>query len=432
VWTSINRLVPGRSGARRIGLYATLAVLAGAAAVSAPASAAAAQPSLRHDMSLGSAVDAAILDRAGMSAAQARAAGRSEQVNVQRHSDSRASGSWAFGTAILTAPARAGEYPSGWLFLAHQSASGQSASDWQVALDGSTGFADLARQAPAAVLSTGERAVITPGVTTTLAANSTNNPVIRLPYAIGQAWTLTGGPHGWSGSDTPYSSVDLSGGDTRVLAAGGGLAYRMCASTINGQFGGWMRIYHSNGYATDYYHLWNVINPAAGSSISEGAFLGNTGTNTCAGGSASGRHVHFAIGIGTPSTGVTRVAWNWRVAGKWVFWQGSSPYQGYALHGSTHVNVGGTLYNYGALGSNQGIVDAWDSATVNERSGPGTNYSIVGSLSDGTTVTISCWRNGTTHTGRYGTTAVWDKLSDGHWASDAFIYTGTNTIGPQC
>ena len=48
----------------------------------------------------------------------------------------------------------------------------------------------------------------------------------------------------------------------------------------------------------------------------------------------------------------------WRSFGKWVFWEGSSPYQGFALHGSTQVNVGGNLFNYGALGSNQGIVDA--------------------------------------------------------------------------
>jgi LasA protease len=410
---------------RRIGLYATIGLLAGAA-LSAPAFAAPAQPSLRP--SLTSAVNTAILQRAGMTAAAAQVSGHGTQAAVQRHS-----GSWAFGTAILTAPPQVGEYPQGYLFLAHQDRSG-----WRVALDGSSGFVELAGQAPVAVFSTAERATLAPvepgaaPATASLAASSTNNPVLRLPWAIGQSWTLTGGPHGWSGSDTPYSSVDLSGGDTRVLAAGGGLAYRMCASTINGQFGGWMRIYHGNGYATDYYHLWNVINPSPGSSISEGAFLGNTGTNTCAGGGASGRHVHFAIGIGTPSTGVTRVAWNWRVAGKWVFWQGSSPYGGYALHGSTHVNVGGTLYNYGALGSNQGIVDAFDSASVNQRSGPGTNYPIVGSLSDGTTVTISCWRNGTTHTGRFGTTAVWDKLSNGNWASDAFIYTGTNTIGPQC
>jgi LasA protease len=361
----------------------------------------------------------AILNRAGLTSDAATAAGRTPQATAQRES-----GDWVFGTAILTAPAKAGEYPAGWLFLAHR-----DGGTWQVALDGSAAFTTLASAAPETILSPAERDMFHASLTD---ANSTNNTNLRLPWAIGQSWNLTGGAHGWSGSDRPFSSIDLSGGDTRVLAAGAGHIYVMCTSTIAGQFGGWLRIYHSSGYATDYYHLWNVITPAAGSSISEGAFIGNTGTNTCAGGSANGRHVHFAIGIGTPAAGVTRVAWNWRSVGKWVIWEGASPYEGFALHGSTQVNVGSALYNYGALGLDQGIVDAYDSASVNKRSGPGTGYSIVGSAPDGTTITISCWRNGTTHTGRYGTTAVWDKLSDGTWVSDAFVYTGTNTIGPSC
>ncbi|MEU8301275.1 hypothetical protein AB0C04_28800 [Micromonospora sp. NPDC048909] len=34
--------------------------------------------------------------------------------------------------------------------------------------------------------------------------------------------------------------------------------------------------------------------------------------------------------------------------------------------------------------------------------------------------------NGTSHTGRYGTTALWDRLSDGSWVSDAYLWTGVN------
>lgn len=362
------------------------------------------------------AVGQAVLTRAGMSAAQATAAGRTARSSVLRTDPA----GWAFGTAILTAPARPDAYPLGWVFLAEHTATG-----WRVGLDHTADFTDLAARAPAGVLSTTERTNILGDIG--IEAVSSNNTGLRLPYAVGQSWTLSGGPHGWGGSETPYSSIDLSGGDANVRAAGGGSIYVMCTSTQSGQFGGWLRIYHSNGYTTDYYHLWNPITPAGGSSIGEGTFIGNTGTNLCAGGSASGRHVHFAI-----LDGATRVSWNWRSIGKWVLWQGSSAYGGYALHGSTQVNVGGLLYNYGVLGSNQGIVDAWGSGSVNKRSGPGTGYSIVGSVADGTTITISCWRNGTTHTGRYGTTSVWDKLTDGTWVSDAFVYTGVNTIGPSC
>jgi LasA protease len=221
---------------------------------------------------------------------------------------------------------------------------------------------------------------------------------------------MPGGPHGWAGSDTPYSSIDLAGGDQIVRAAGSGSAYLMCR--------GWIRIAHSTGYSTDYYHLWDNISPASGSAISEGAYVGYTGTDITCGGAASARHVHFSLLADGARSSLYQKSF-----GKWVFWP-TTPYNGYATHGSTVRYPGGGLYNYGRLGSNQGIVDS--------NGGPGTGYPIVGSVADGATVTISCWRNGTSHTGRYGATSVWDKLSDGTWVSDAYVYTGTSTIGPQC
>lgn len=69
----------------------------------------------------------------------------------------------------------------------------------------------------------------------------------------------------------------------------------------------------------------------------------------------------------------------------------------------------------------------------NLRSGPGTNYSIVGTIASGTTVTITCTARGTTVTGVYGTTNLWDKLSTGTWISDALVYTGTsNPVAGDC
>lgn len=69
----------------------------------------------------------------------------------------------------------------------------------------------------------------------------------------------------------------------------------------------------------------------------------------------------------------------------------------------------------------------------NLRSGPGTNYSVVGSVGGGVAVTIVCQTNGTTHTGPWGTTSLWDKLSTGEWISDAFVYTGSNSaVTPRC
>ena len=70
---------------------------------------------------------------------------------------------------------------------------------------------------------------------------------------------------------------------------------------------------------------------------------------------------------------------------------------------------------------------------LNKRSGPGTGYPVVGSVPDGTTVTIICQTPGTTETGDFGSTSLWDRLDDNTYVSDAFIKTGTNNmVAPPC
>ncbi|MFW6600297.1 peptidoglycan DD-metalloendopeptidase family protein [Propionibacteriaceae bacterium Y2011] len=76
---------------------------------------------------------------------------------------------------------------------------------------------------------------------------------------------------------------------------------------------------------------------------------------------------------------------------------------------------------------------ATDGMNLNVRSGPGTSHEVVGSLAPGTRVTIQCTAQGTAVTGPWGSTTLWDKLSDGTWASDAWLYTGTNdAVAPAC
>ena len=70
---------------------------------------------------------------------------------------------------------------------------------------------------------------------------------------------------------------------------------------------------------------------------------------------------------------------------------------------------------------------------LNKRSGPGTSYPVVGSVPDGATVTIVCQATGTTETGDWGATDLWDCLDDNTYVSDAFVYTGTNDmVAPAC
>jgi LasA protease len=317
----------------------------------------------------------------------------------------RTSGAWAFGTAVLPAPAHVEAEPQDWVFLAHR-----QHGAWKADLAGEPAFADLAAQAP--LISAAERAVFAshggqPGV----AANGDLRTGMQLPWAVGQSWTLLGGPHAWDAGSGPRSSLDLAGGDQRVLAARAGVAYTTCTGRI--------LVYHDRGYTTRYYHLTGY-GQFDGHSVSAGAFLGYTGTEVGCGGSALARHVHFSLLQHGSYVALAR-----HIIGKWLPMEGSANYQGYALHGSTRVNVGGLLYNYGALGFTQGIVDADGSTTVNKRSGPGTGYPVAGTIQDGSTVSVACSANGTSHSGRWGATSLWNRLTDGTWISDVFLYTGT-------
>ena len=50
-----------------------------------------------------------------------------------------------------------------------------------------------------------------------------------------------------------------------------------------------------------------------------------------------------------------------------------------------------------------------------------------------TTVTIVCQTTGTTETGDFGATSLWDRLDDNTYVSDAFVNTGTNKmVAPPC
>ncbi|GGS50085.1 hypothetical protein GCM10010171_51560 [Actinokineospora fastidiosa] len=315
----------------------------------------------------------------------------------------RRDGDWAFGTAVALGVPGTDRMPEGWLFLAERTPDG-----WRVALDGEPGFAGLAAEAP--VVTEAEKPLF--AQQNGLQAAGDFRTGMAMPWTTGQTWGMPGGPHGWSGTPTPWSSLDLAGGDQRVRAARGGTAYTMCK--------GWIRVVHDRGYATDYYHLWNNIN-VNGAAVAQGAYLGDTGTDVTCGGSAFGRHVHFALRQNSAYVGIAG-----HNVGKWVPQNGGAAYQGSALHGSTRVAAGGSVYNYGPLGFNQGVVDTNGGGTLNKRSGPGTGYGVVGSVADGATVTVSCSANGTSHTGRYGATTLWDRLSDGTWISDAYLWTGVN------
>ncbi|MBC7271463.1 MAG: SH3 domain-containing protein [Streptomyces sp.] len=63
---------------------------------------------------------------------------------------------------------------------------------------------------------------------------------------------------------------------------------------------------------------------------------------------------------------------------------------------------------------------------LNVRSGPGTGYSIIRVLPEGTRVPIYCQTPGTRVTGPYGTSNIWDNISNGEFVADAYVYTGSD------
>ena len=324
------------------------------------------------------------------------------KVEIMRQEDG-----WAFGMVVLVAPRVEHAQPRDWLFLAEL-----RDGTWHVSLDGQDEFAQMSAHAP--VVTAQERPLFADlGSQSRTQANGDWRTGVRLPFAVGQSWYLRGGPHAYDAGSGPWSSVDLSGGDEMVRAARAGTAYTPCVGLV--------RIVHDRGYSTRYYHL--VSHPwYNGQWVAEGTFIGYTGVEIGCGGAASGRHVHFSLeqnGVFVPIA--------YHLIGGWVFMNGSQQYYGHALHGSTIQYAGsGYLYNYGVIGFNQGVVDTYGGGTLNKRSGPGTGYPVVGSVGDGAIVTISCSAWGTTHSGRWGSTSLWNRLSDGTWVSDAYLYTGSN------
>ena len=70
---------------------------------------------------------------------------------------------------------------------------------------------------------------------------------------------------------------------------------------------------------------------------------------------------------------------------------------------------------------------------LNVRSGPGTSYSVIGSLAPGAAVSFQCYEHGTTVTGPYGPEDIWDQLDSGGFVSDAWVLTGSNNAtAPEC
>ncbi|MER5702726.1 peptidoglycan DD-metalloendopeptidase family protein [Micromonospora sp. NPDC002296] len=225
-------------------------------------------------------------------------------------------------------------------------------------------------------------------------------PTFKVPFPCGQSWS------GQTRTDhSPAYAVDFNRADDLgdpVVASAPGTVDRV--TDLGGtSYGKYVRIDHGGGYTTYYAHL-NGFNVSVGQSVGYGKVIGWVGST----GGSTGPHLHYEQRLNGNDV---QVRFNGTVA---LYW-GTKTY-------SSNNNC--------SSGAGSGTVDtAGTPLTV--RSGPGTGYGSVGTVADGTKVTIQCQTSGTTVTGTYGTSSIWDRIGSGRYIADAYVYTGYDGYIPN-
>jgi hypothetical protein len=229
----------------------------------------------------------------------------------------------------------------------------------------------------------------------------------QLPFPCGQVWagqTRTG--------HSPRASIDFNRandiGDT-VVASAAGTVTRV-ANEGNTSYGRWIEIDHGDGYRTRYAHLSSQA-VSIGQRVTRGQRIGAVGDT----GGSSGPHLHFELRrFGVAIRPV--------FAGSTAFFYGTRNY--------TSQNSCGD----GGGGGTTGVVGRVNTAgaPLTVRAGASPSTSAVGSVADGATIRITCQRRGTSVTGTYGTSTLWDFIGTGYVA-DAYVSTGSDgQVAPTC
>ncbi|MET8121716.1 peptidoglycan DD-metalloendopeptidase family protein [Micromonospora sp. NPDC005189] len=225
-------------------------------------------------------------------------------------------------------------------------------------------------------------------------------PTFKVPFPCGQSWS------GQTRSDhSPAYAVDFNRTDDLgdpVVASAPGTVDRV--TDLGGtSYGKYVRINHGGGYSTYYAHL-NGFNVSVGQTVGYGKVLGWVGST----GGSTGPHLHYEQRLNGSDVQV-------RFNGTLGLYWGSRTY---------------TSDNGCSSGSGNGTVDTSGTA-LTVRSGPGTGYASVGTVADGARVTIACQTSGTTVTGTYGTSSIWDRIGAGRYIADAYVYTGHDGYIPN-
>jgi len=171
----------------------------------------------------------------------------------------------------------------------------------------------------------------------------------------------------------------------------------------NTSYGKYVRINHGGGYTTYYAHL-SGFNVSVGQTVGYGKVIGWVGST----GGSTGPHLHYEQRLNGSDIQV-------RFNGSLALYWGTKNY---------------TSGNGCSSGTGSGTVDT-SGTPLTVRSGPGTGYASVGTVADGAKVTIACQTSGTSVTGTYGTSTIWDRIGSGRFIADAYVYTGYDGYIPN-
>ncbi len=87
-----------------------------------------------------------------------------------------------------------------------------------------------------------------------------------------------------------HGAVDIAGSSWDSVGAARGGRVQVASYGWNGGYGNYVRIYHGNGYTTDYHHFVRIAT-AYGRTVSRLQTIGYRGTT----GQSSGNHTHFDL-----------------------------------------------------------------------------------------------------------------------------------------
>ncbi|MFI1224321.1 MULTISPECIES: M23 family metallopeptidase [unclassified Streptomyces] len=238
---------------------------------------------------------------------------------------------WARGVAYIEAPRDRHGQPEGWLYIAHR-----EEGRWVAGLEGDGEFAAYVAESP--LVGKAERKTMTAYTRQGAVARNEASPLreepslgvlantngLLLPWMPDYYMTVTGGPHAHDGATGYWSALDFAGGNAsgRVRSSREGTATSMC-----GAGGGWTRVIHPGGFSTDYYHMHNATY-YNGTQVASSASLGTIGTDVCAGGSATGAHVHWSLRTYDANLNGQYTWLNGRTIGGWTWQNGGGQYSG--------------------------------------------------------------------------------------------------------